>query len=91
MESAHTMMRAASAVIRAGGAGVFIDNCTLAHGGQHWLDMTDDGRPERSASPYVTLVGGETEVYTMGMHALGLRDILMNARMPIPTSSASST
>jgi hypothetical protein len=31
---AHTMMQAAAAIIKAGGAGVFIDNSGLAHGGQ---------------------------------------------------------
>src|SRR5437773_705133 len=42
-EAARAMMRAAAAIVRAGGAGVFIDNSALAHGGQDWLEMTDDG------------------------------------------------
>jgi len=33
MQAARRMMQAAAAVVRAGGAGVFIDNCALAHGG----------------------------------------------------------
>src|SRR5688572_28482101 len=33
LDAARSLMRAASAIIRAGGAGVFIDNCGLAHGG----------------------------------------------------------
>jgi hypothetical protein len=40
LEKARAMMRAGAAVLRAGGAGVFIDNSALAHGGQHWLEMT---------------------------------------------------
>src|SRR5438552_3639514 len=34
MPAAQAMMQAGAAVVRAGGAGVFIDNCALAHGGR---------------------------------------------------------
>jgi hypothetical protein len=37
MEAARTMMQGGAAIVRAGGAGVFIDNSTVAHGGQDWL------------------------------------------------------
>lgn len=77
LKSAHQMMRAASAIIRAGGAGVFIDNSGLAHGGQHWLAMTDDGSPDALSFAFVSIIAGQTDVWTMGMHALGLRDVLM--------------
>ena len=33
LDAARTMMQAAAAIVRAGGAGVFIDNSALAHGG----------------------------------------------------------
>src|SRR6516164_9625805 len=46
MPAARTMMQAGAAVVRAGGAGVFIDNSTLAHGGRHWLELTEDGSPD---------------------------------------------
>ena len=46
MQAARTMMQAGAAMVRAGGAGVFIDNSALAHGGQHWLEMTEDGGPD---------------------------------------------
>src|SRR5262245_36317129 len=39
MQAARTMMQAGAAVERAGGAGVFIDNCALAHGERDWLAM----------------------------------------------------
>lgn len=77
MQAAQAMMRAASAIVRAGGAGVFIDNSALAHGGQHWLDMTDDGSSDALSFAFVAIVGGKTDVWTMGMHALGLRDLIM--------------
>lgn len=77
LQSARTMMQAAAAMIRAGGAGVFIDNSGLAHGGQNWLRMTDDGSPDALSFAFVAIVSGQTDVWTMGMHVLGLRDIVM--------------
>lgn len=77
MQAAHAMMRAAAAIIRAGGAGVFIDNGALAHGGQNWLQMTEDGGPDALSFAFVSIVRGKKDVWTMGMHALGLRDIVM--------------
>src|SRR5262245_15954752 len=77
LKVAHTMMRAAAALVQAGGAGVFIDNCALAHGGKHWQEMTDDGSPDALSFAYVGIISGKTDVWTMGMHALGLRDVVM--------------
>src|SRR2546421_4687315 len=77
MQAARTMMQAGAAVVRAGGAGVFIDNSTLAHGGRDWLAMTDDGGPDALSFAFVAIVSGKTEVWTMGMHVLGLRDVVM--------------
>lgn len=77
LDAARALMRAASAIIRAGAAGVFIDNCGLAHGGENWLDYTEDASPDAVSFAFVSIVRGEEEVYTMGMHVLGLRDILM--------------
>jgi len=70
-------MHAAAAIIRAGGAGVFIDNSALSHGGQNWLEMAEDGGPDALSFAFVSIVRGKTEVWTMGMHVLGLCDILM--------------
>jgi hypothetical protein len=77
LQAARTMMQAAAAVVRAGGAGVFIDNSTLAHGGQNWLEMTDDGGSDALSFAFVAIVRGKADVWTMGMHTLGLRDIEM--------------
>jgi hypothetical protein len=77
MQAARTMMQAAAAVVRAGGAGVFIDNSTLAHGGRHWLEMTEDGGPDALSFAFVAIIRGKAEVWTMGMHVLGLRDVVM--------------
>lgn len=77
LEAAHGMMRAAAAIVRAGAAGVFIDNSALAHGGQDWLEMTEEGGPDAISFAFVSIIRGDSEVWTMGMHALGLRDIVM--------------
>jgi hypothetical protein len=76
-QAARRMMEAGSAVVRAGGAGVFIDNSVLAHGGQHWLAMTEDGGPDALSFAFVSVVSGEATVWTLGMHVLGLRDLVM--------------
>ena len=77
LTAARTMMQAGAAMVRAGGAGVFIDNSTLSHGGEHWLAMTEDGGPDALSFAFVAIVRGKTEVWTMGMHVLGLRDVVM--------------
>src|SRR5262245_50916821 len=77
MQAARTMMQAGAAVVRAGGAGVFIDNCALAHGGQDWLEMTEDGGPDALSFAFVAIVRGRADVWTVGMHVLGLRDLVM--------------
>jgi hypothetical protein len=77
LQAARTMMQAAAALVRAGGAGVFIDNSALAHGGNDWLAMTDDGSPDALSFAFVAIVRGNADVWTMGMHVLGLRDIVM--------------
>jgi hypothetical protein len=77
LEAARTMMQAGAAVVRAGGAGVFIDNSALAHGGGHWLEMADDGGPDALSFAFVGIVSGADEVWTMGMHVLGYPEIVM--------------
>jgi hypothetical protein len=77
LQAARTMMRAGAAVVRAGGAGVFIDNSALAHGGRRWLEMTEDGGPDALSFAFVAIVRGRADVWTMGMHVLGLRDVVM--------------
>jgi hypothetical protein len=77
LAAARWMMEAGAGLVRAGGAGVFIDNSGLAHGGQLWLEMTDDGGPDAVSFAFVSIIRGQTEVWTIGMHVLGLRDVVM--------------
>lgn len=77
LDSARTMMRAATAVLRAGGAGVFNDNSGLAHGAENWHAMTDDASPDAVSFAFVGIVHDKVDVYTTGMHVLGLREVVM--------------
>jgi hypothetical protein len=79
MEAALAMMQAGAAIVRAGGAGVFIDNSALAHGGSDWLAMTDDGGPEAISFAFASIIRGPQEVYTMGMQVMGFPDLMMRA------------
>ncbi len=77
LQAARTMMQAGAAIVRAGGAGVFIDNSAVAHGGHDWIAMTEDGGPDALSFAFVAIVRGQADVWTMGMHVLGLPDVVM--------------
>lgn len=79
MEAAHNMMRAADAIVHAGAAGVFIDNSLLAHGGEFWTEMTEDGSPDAISFAFAGIIGGKLEVKTIGMHVMGFPDIVMKS------------
>lgn len=79
LESALAMMQAGAAIVQAGGAGVFIDNSAMAHGGADWMAMTDDGGPDAISYAFTSIIRGPREVYTMGMQAMGFPDLLMNS------------
>ena len=78
-EAALSMMQAATALVRAGGAGVFIDNSALAHGGQAWIEMTEDGSPDAVSYAFISVVVGPRDVQTMGMHVLGVPELLIES------------
>lgn len=77
MDAALTMIRAGAAIVRAGGAGVFIDNSALSHGGGDWIELADDGGSDAVSFAFVSIVCGEHEVWTMGMHVIGYPEIVM--------------
>jgi hypothetical protein len=79
LESARAMMQAGAAIVRAGGAGVFIDNSAIAHGGADWIAMTDDGGPDAISFAFVSIIRGPQNVTTMGMQVLGFPDLLMRS------------
>ncbi len=77
LESARSVMQAGAAIVQAGGAGVFIDNSALAHGGGVWTELADDGGPDALSFAFAAIVRGRDEVYTMGMQTMGFPDLLM--------------
>jgi len=79
LPAALAMMKAGAAIVRAGGAGVFIDNSALAHGGSDWIAMTEDGGPEAISFAFASIIRGRHDVYTMGMQTMGFPDLLMRS------------
>jgi hypothetical protein len=77
LAAARAVMQAGAAIVQAGGAGVFIDNSALAHGGGDWIEMADDGSSDALSFAFVSIVAGEREISTMGMHVLGFPDLVM--------------
>ncbi len=77
IKAARTIMEAAAIMVRAGGAGVFIDNSALAHGGELWLEMTEDGGMDALSFAFAGIVRSNADLWTVGMHVLGCRDIVL--------------
>jgi hypothetical protein len=77
LETARTMLDAGAAIVKAGGAGVFNDNSGLAFGGELWLQIAEDGSTDAVSFAFVSIIRSEAEVWTMGFHVLGMRDIIM--------------
>lgn len=76
-DSAKRLMRAAAAVIAAGGAGVFVDNSGIAHGATDWLKLLEGADDGGIYWAFVSAVRSEDEVYSLGMHILGYRDAII--------------
>jgi hypothetical protein len=76
-EAARAMMQAGAAIVRMGGAGVFIDNSAAAHGGRDWIEMADDGSADALSFAFVSFVRDQRDLATMGMHVLGYPEIVM--------------
>ena len=78
LDAALTMMQAGAAIVRAGGAGVFIDNSALSHGGADWIEMTDDAGSDAISYAFASVVRGRREAFTMGMSVMGFPDLTMS-------------
>jgi hypothetical protein len=83
IEAALTMLQAGAAMIRAGAGGVFIDNSGLAHGGKHWLEMAEDGGHDAVSFAFVNIIRGRQDLWTTGMHVLGLPDLALKHSDPV--------
>ena len=74
VDAARAVMDVATALVRAGGFGVFVDNSGNAHGVEDWLALAGDTRPGGLYWAYVNAAGSDEEVWSCGMHCLGYRD-----------------
>jgi hypothetical protein len=65
--------------LRAGAAGVFVDNSGIAHGAGDWQTLLDNADDGGLYWAFVSAVRNEDEIYSMGMHVLGFRDAIIPA------------
>jgi hypothetical protein len=79
IEAAKKIMEAGAALITAGGAGVFVDNSGIAHGGNDWLQLQENADDGGVYWAFVIAARAEEEVYSIGMHILGFRDAIIPA------------
>jgi hypothetical protein len=75
-----TLLAAGAALLRAGGAGVFVDSGLVAHAGPRWLSMADESSLDAAFEAFVGLVRTKEEIWSLGMHALGLADAAIGRR-----------
>ncbi len=76
-EAAERLLDAGTALLRAGGAGLFVDSSGMAHRPARWLQIVDAPRPDALVEAFVNTFATEAEIWSLGMHAMGLRDVIM--------------
>ncbi len=77
IETARAMMHAATALIRSGGFGVLVDSSAACHSREDWLALAKDKKPGGLYWAYVTTCGDDEQIWSCGMHCIGLRDAEM--------------
>lgn len=73
-EAARSMHETGVALLDAGGVGVFVENCLRLFLAEEWRC------PEEMQELFVSVFVNEDEVWTAGMHTLGLRDVSVPVR-----------
>jgi hypothetical protein len=74
--TAEALMQAANALLDAGGLGVKVESSGVAHAPAAWRELCADLHLFSAQRAYVLYVTGE-QVYSCGMHNLGLRDAIV--------------
>ena len=77
VEAARRMLAGAAAVVRAGGAGVFVDNCAQAHSTCDWLELADEAEQDSALAAFVGVFKDKHELWSIGMHVMGRRDAVV--------------
>jgi len=80
-EVCRQLMLAADALLAAGGLAVKVESAGIAHDPHTWCELCDDDSAAALHQAFVVYVRAAGEVYTCGMHNLGLRDAIV-ARAP---------
>lgn len=79
--AAKHLLQTGAAIVRAGGAGVFVDNGLIAHGGADWLELASAcADPMAVFYAYVNIVCLKSQYHSHGMHTLGHRDAVISCR-----------
>jgi len=85
--AAKHLLQTGAAIIRAGGAGVFVDNGLIAHGASDWLELASAcADPMAVFYAYVNIVCVKSHYQSHGMHTLGYRDAVISCRDQPQTS-----
>jgi hypothetical protein len=78
LQAAQRMLEAGAALVRAGGAGVFIDGSASAHGASDWLEMAEHrDDPAAVFFAFVNIVKSGPDLVSYGMHQLGQPDAII--------------
>ncbi|MET7140640.1 DUF4261 domain-containing protein [Xanthomonas sp. PPL139] len=76
---AETMMRAAAALLDAGGLGVKVESSGVAHSPADWRQLCADLPLGSAHRAYVLNITGE-QVHSCGMHQFGMKDAIVAAQ-----------
>ncbi|MCP3903396.1 MAG: hypothetical protein GY715_07145 [Planctomycetes bacterium] len=75
--SATRMVVAATALLNAGGLGVFIDNSLVAHEAMTWMEIVAPIGIEALLCIFLNMFRGDESVYSIGLHTLGMREVVV--------------
>ena len=81
LEAARDLLQASAMLIRAGGAGVFIDNGALSHGAADWLNLEKHcHEPLAMFYAFVNITRCANGYTSYGMHTVGQQDCFIKCR-----------
>ncbi|SOY70904.1 hypothetical protein [Cupriavidus taiwanensis] len=82
------VMGAASAVVRSGALGVYVENAGVAHPSKNWLALANDGIDGVFRAFVVTVDAGASGAHCSGLQNFGLKDVSVPSTVPDCTTVA---
>lgn len=76
-DAARCMLAGLDGLLKAGGLGAFVDNSGAAMWRDDWLTVVADGSIEALLASLVRRYRSPDEVWSLGMHVIGLRDAVL--------------